>query len=444
MVAQTFIDELHCPYCGSSLHVALQLPPGSLEIEYGILECDCHRYPIVDGILVMRRLESTILDFLDNADTDGAFRAALYELTPEDTRTRRRHVVDFLQRIRSPFAGALAGHDAARLSHKSHSRAMSTFRRALHDLRPGTYGDYLFHRYANPSFLSSIGLLPSLGALERRRVLDLGCGTAHATFVSRQVFPDLSAVAADHDFINLYLARRFIVPDAAHVCIDLEAPLPFSDDAFDAVFCLDAFHYVRSKRALVRELDRVVERQGIWLFAHLHNALVFNLSPGMPLSPKGYLRCFDGVQPRLFAEADILNALVLEPEIDLRNSPSDVTLQGSNALCMACSRREDVWRSYENVTAHLCSDRSLLAINPIYQGTYDGPTAHLQMIWPNARLRTECVGLNAYIPEAHEVDRSLLDRVESESTTAEDVPEIQKLAKLFVLVPLPPHYGRTA
>src|SRR5690606_1066625 len=52
----TFISELHCPYCGSDLELRSAPGPRGPESGYGIIECGCYKYPLVDGIVILRQM----------------------------------------------------------------------------------------------------------------------------------------------------------------------------------------------------------------------------------------------------------------------------------------------------------------------------------------------------------------------------------------------------
>ena len=90
----------------------------------------------------------------------------------------------------------------------------------------------------------------------------------------------------DIDFVNLTIARRFLAPEIPAICLDAELPLPFVSNTFDGLYCLDGLHYVRSKMALLSEVDRVVsDEDGAWLFAHMHNAAAKTSTPARRSTP---------------------------------------------------------------------------------------------------------------------------------------------------------------
>jgi SAM-dependent methyltransferase len=456
MISRDLIAELHCPYCGSSLREELRVSDSSAGLLYGVLRCECERYPVVEGILILRPVPGKLIQLLERRDTEGALRSTLYDLIPENARTRNRRRIEGLSRIRVPFASHLARRDADRFWNVLTDREAS-FQEILRYVRADIYADYLIQRYANPSFFVALGALSVLEELESvkvpvavsagqaatprsPRVLDMACGTAHTCFLMQVLFPDIAVVAADHDFINLYLARRFMAPGATYMCIDGEAPLPFADDSFDAVFCLDAIHYIRSKKALGIEMTRVLTPDGICLLPHLHNARVYNPVPGMPLSAEGYLDCFESLEPRLFPEPRLLDQVMRQHQVDLGASASDEERKTANSFCIVGSRRADVWRTYDALAERLCREPKHLGVNPVYR-VIEGPdTVQLEMKWPNSTLAKECARIESYLPKQYTIDRALWDRVRSGTATERDTSAIRSLVEDFVLVPLPKNY----
>jgi SAM-dependent methyltransferase len=456
MIQRGLLEQLHCPYCDGSFRLENPIPAHGSDVDYGLLRCSCYRYPIVHGVIILHQHGgANISRHLEGGNTEAALRSALYDLVPNNARTRKKQVLDFLSQAGIPAATTFARGDASR-TYRSLTQRELSFQEAAELLHPQRYADYLVHRFANPSFLASLALLPALQSINggspnrnaeieehlaaKRPLLDLGCGCGHSTYVIRLLFPELPVVAADHDFINLYLSRRFLAPEAIPVCIDLEAPLPFDDEAMSGVFCLDAFHYVRSKVALVKELDRAVAPNGIWLFSHLHNALVHNEAAGMPLRPEDYLRCFERSEPKLLVESVLLERLAGGKALDLTDSSSENELNQANALCMVGSRCFDLEHQYLNTLELFLADSRPLHINPIYRISEVAQQIQLQASWPNPRLESECSAIDAYLPEQTCIEQSVWERLRGQALEEKDMSALRDVLRSFVLVPLPDAY----
>jgi SAM-dependent methyltransferase len=98
--------------------------------------------------------------------------------------------------------------------------------------------------------------------LHGKSVLDIGCGIGGVD----QVLISLGAthvIALDVSASLVALARRrFTDPRITFQTIEPEQPLPFADANFDVVFTKDAWLHVLDKRALLREVHRVLKPAG--------------------------------------------------------------------------------------------------------------------------------------------------------------------------------------
>jgi len=438
------IAQLHCPYCGDRLAVEQLATERETGDAYGTMRCACHRYPIVSGIPILRQhpgftgVADPTVARIDRGDLAGALEEAVFSASPIPPERIRP------TGIRRVFT-RWTGHPAEVASREAVK--LTDLRTALNAYRPTAYADYLYYRHANVSFLAAVPLLLLLGDLvtpsrPRPVILDLNCGVGHATFLVSSLFPAASVIATDHDFVNLFLAKRFFARSAVFICLDAEFPLPFDSHGLDAVVCLDGLHYIRSKRALVAELDRSVAPDGIWLFPHLHNANQPNVAAGIPLAPSAYRDCFDFLPSRLLVETQVLRGFVNTGTGDFAEGPTDAALDSAPTLSLVASRRSHVLARREDLVERLVAIRTGLGLNPIYRedGRRDGK-AHLHMRWPSRQLEDECVAVKEVLPERVAVNASLLDRVRAGDIDGKDADAIASLSRTFVFVHLPGAYA---
>jgi SAM-dependent methyltransferase len=426
------VETLHCPYCGSPLeqiHLAPSSSSGSQLGEYAVWQCGCAKYPVVEGIPILQHLPGLdrVIDYVRQGELDRALLQTMNVFRVTWAHRSRWHQLRFHLDCRRLLA-----------------QSSATFEDAIELVRkPKGFGDYLFHRYANPSFLTDMVLMPVMGAfLARRpgaRVLDLACGAGHSSFLLTHWFSDAAIVSADQDFISLYLAQRFLAPTATAVCFDVEAPSPFPDGYFDAVHCLDAFHYFKAKRAILSEMRRTTKSGALWLFPHLHNALAENITAGIPLSPDGYARCFEFLDAVLFDEADLRQGIMAdgardwfgEVGRDLSRAAS-LALVGGGAAAIRDRRPLESW---------LARNRRSLKVNPIYQATWNGGTLRLTRRWPNEVLHRECLEAESILPQSCDVPQAeLVMLLKNDAAVSDEI--VDKLLRRFVLVPLAPGYRR--
>jgi SAM-dependent methyltransferase len=320
------------------------------------------------------------------------------------------------------------------------------FEAALRASRPRHYADYLYHRLANPSLLGAIPPLVVAGDDCRQkkdgRILDLLCGVGLADAIIGALCPGLELIAADSDFVNLFLARHFTVPHAVTLCVDAELPLPLANGCVDALWCIDGLHYLRSKMALLSEVDRVVTADGTWVFAHMHNVKGMNENPGTPLSADGYAKRFSFGRQRLMAEPEILRQFQTEGSLDLTAQADVDSLASSHALTLVGARTDTLWDKHASLDDALCRRPDLLRFNPIYEVKKTADGLNLTSAWPSDSLRLECIGRMPILPETACVPSRVVDEIAALRTSRSLSDDVRKLLRSFVLVSLPSCYPR--
>lgn len=450
------LEHLACPYCGSKFRVALRLDRAPGDLCNGVLRCGCYRYPIVEGIAVLKHQSDSAeppekaVACLLAGDVEGALRHLFFATSPI---VSRRTFSDRAWRLQRRLPGQSSVN--ARIP-----SSVTGLRRAIYQHRPTPYADYLYHRFANASFLASIPLLllvkeqlaSYLESIPDRRdgertgggpyMLDVNCGIGHASFLLASLFPEIRMLATDHDFVNLLLAKRFLIPDVCCLCLNAEVPLPFRSQFFEAALCLDGLHYIHAKQAAVREIRRVVTSAGLLLFPHMHNARVSNTAAGLPLAPDDYRRCMGFASFRLLPESSVFRGFMERGSLDLTTSASDAELDEAHALSLiACDGRETLWRNHTGLSDLLSRHASTLDINPIYVRRPDGRDLRLVMQWPSASLEEECQSVKEFMPAEVRMQPSLLTHLKNGKVTSEENEEIRRLMRSCVLVHLPRGYA---
>lgn len=165
-----------------------------------------------------------------------------------------------------------------------------SLRSAMAALAFGPVGDYFAYRWSDPTFLSGLALLgrhwPADGP-----ILELGCGIGHYLQALRQAGREV--VGGDVVFAKLWLARRYVVPDATLVCFDAGYDFPLPSASVGGAFCHDAFYFLPEKQHVAHEMRRVAGDEGTVLVGHAHNSMVDNLSAGDPRTPAQYAEFID-------------------------------------------------------------------------------------------------------------------------------------------------------
>ena len=315
------------------------------------------RWPVIEGIPFLR------------ADRRALADAALRALDAGDT----EHALVLLLGDQDNWARTPPPSEQDRLT-LVRATGLS-FRDAMDRLAFGPVGTYFAHRWSDPTFLSGLALAEAHW-ISPRRVFELACGAGHFLREFARVSPEVSG--GDIVFAKLWLARRYIAPQARLLCFDAAGPWPLAGGSTDLVFCHDAFYFLPDKPHVAAEMRRV--SAGQVLVGHAHNALVNTLSSGSPMDPAGYAALFD--TPLLYDDAELTRALVESRAPVPALAP---TLSGAEAVSMAagCSAPRPVQGGLAVPPVG-----TVLRRNPLYQPD--------TIIWPSPRYEQEYGPLATY------------------------------------------------
>ncbi len=177
-------------------------------------------------------------------------------------------------------------------------------REAMRCVRYGAVADYFAYRWSDPTFLSGLALLEWHLPKDARRVYELCCGIGH--YLREFDLRGIEGVGADVVFSKLWLARKFVAPNAKLICLDANFNFPFADNFFDAAFCHDAFYFLLEKTHVAEELKRTTG--GAILIGHAHNAEAANFSSGAAIPAGEYAMMF--ANSILYDDAQLTRAAI--------------------------------------------------------------------------------------------------------------------------------------
>jgi SAM-dependent methyltransferase len=209
--------------------------------------------------------------------------------------------------------------------------------------RPTNY-EYFAYRFGQPRHLVALSC-HTLISRPRGPLLDLTCGAGHLTrnLVARA--NGQPVIGLDHNFFMLYLAKHWIAPEAEYVCAEAHLPLPFPDDLFSVVCCVDGFGFVQDKPRATQELLRVLVRDGLLMWIATRNALVPYERPGDPLPPEGYSALLGDMPHRILPDRDILTHYLQRLSPSLHTAPAPSALAEAPLITVVASRNTSAFRA---------------------------------------------------------------------------------------------------
>jgi SAM-dependent methyltransferase len=406
----------------------------------GLVECECNKYPVLDGILILREpfLNMGIVKLIEQRCIEEAIVRSLwidyFEKIERYQLPVHSKLTWMLEKILIVLGKSQLKRRIKQL-YKSYTDSEVTF---FDLLGKGFVDTYFKQRFSSESFWSLYPFLP-LFAEKKDRILDLACGVGHSSFVLERYVNPNQLFSTDFSFKNLFLAKKYFAPNAEFVCLDSTKTLPFKTGVFSSVSMLDAFYFIRS-RTLAQEMKRVTSSTGLLLLLHVHNSLAFNLgNPLEALTPKNLFHLFEDkrFKTTLMPEKRVLENFLSNDELRLTEQHDQDELNSSNAMIILSTREEPAESIYRNVQSDFLKINDNLIINPIYKIVKKGNLILLQRPLGVSSFGDNLPTSEEFLPEEVEVHPTSLSgrRIEIADTEV-----LRKLQKKFVIINVPEKY----
>jgi SAM-dependent methyltransferase len=427
---------MKCPYCGSGFRIQDVIEKNDEEVITGCIKCECSEFPVVEGILNLktRPLNKLVVSLIKERRIS---EAVIHCFGWEDFENLHRSYVPFrfIRGIHWAIGRFLFDLGYAELI-REHGKVYSNYSdKSLPfcDVLGKSPSDmYLKSRFSSDEFWSIYPFIP-LFKSKKSRILDLGCGAGHSSFVFSQYVEPQQHWCADLTFRRLYLAKKYFVKNAEFVCLDANFPLPFKDGVFDTIMMLDAFHYVNSRACLAREMERALLPGGLILLPHLNNSLANFRTRGYPLTPQTYTDLFNSEQLelKLMPERRILENFLFSNKLDLVEKYSADELNSSPAIILMATSDKSLFKVYDKVNRDFLSVKNNLVINPLYKMKLEDDSILLVPSYEDYYLN------EMHTPEKYKIGKEL---VSGRKVHISDLEKAEDLMKRFVIINVPENY----
>ena len=219
------------------------------------------RWPLVDGIAYLRAGRVDLVrEVLGLLDAGEGVRARVRLLADQDDWWR----------------GARADDEA--LEELVRRRQRLGLRAAMDRLSWGPVGHYFAHRWSDPVFLAGQALMEAHWTAPAT-AFELACGIGH--HLRGLAALGVAVSGGDVVFAKLWVARHWVVKEAALVCFDAGADWPV-EGRFDLACCHDAFYFLEPKAAIAARLRGLAS--GPLVIGHVHNRDWPNYSAGSAMT----------------------------------------------------------------------------------------------------------------------------------------------------------------
>ena len=449
------LDRLRCPSCHEGLNSAT-MAPGAGVGDYDVLTCRCHQYPVVAGIPIFRQgsigtarqSADEVLSLIQAGQFTDALLCMILPRPPASPNAAPAWVRALpsvrgigrlqalahrkgLRRWRERVGAALA-------SPEGRSTAcdfLDMFYRQSGLNNPDRYYHFAC-RFGQPRHLVALSFA-SLIDRPQKPILELCCGFGHITRSLVAQAQGQPVIGLDRDFFALYLAKTRIAPDADYLCADAHQPLPFPDETFESVCCVDGFHYVSNKEVSMQELRRVMDRRGTILLVASRNAHVEYEFAGEPLVPEWYEALVADMPHRLVADSDVLARYLRRLGPPLARAVNANDLHDAPLLSVVASHRQEVFQDHGAFPdwPHALGS---LRLNPlcVKSGPDEQGNVQLRRVFPAPFYERDNAEYTTYLPEHLSLDTQILQDLAAERRS----PGLEKLIAQCVVLGFPRQY----
>lgn len=439
------LKQLHCPNCFSALEIDTVYDKTDEELIEAIVKCRCSVFPIVFGILLLRFDQKTkeIVNCLNKRKVRELLSYVLFPLTAE-----KKKINVLLRRISSRVQlPSWIGTYIEDLSKKEFLKLISTSTlwNLIELCNWGDSGNFFKYRFSTTSYLAGF-ILANLccNTSTSKYVLDLCCGIGHFAHILSKTVPEEKIVCTDIDFIQLFLAKKFFANNAQFICLDVNQGLPFSDDTFSFIICVDALHYLSQKETVSYELMRVLTLEGISVIPHVHNSLTKPMFAGSPLTPSKYYELFKRYRVNVLPENAVLDDYYRYSMLDITKQYSLNQLNHAENLALIISNNDSVFQQYCQIGESVFEQMDNLIINPIYQ-ILNNKNRNNELVisirYPSEIYKQEYSAITQYLPEVYILEKELVDKNINDSYKIVYKEHKKKLARKFILVDVPINFA---
>ena len=145
-------------------------------------------------------------------------------------------------------------------------------------------------------------LLEKLSHIPFQSALDLGCGTGEMLKLILQEDTHKELCGIDLSEKMLAVAKSKL-PEQVKLILGDSESLPFSDNAFDVVYCNDSFHHDPAPQNVLREVYRVLKPGGTFLMGDCWQPLVGRAIMNF------YMRHSKEGDVKIYSEAEMVSML---------------------------------------------------------------------------------------------------------------------------------------
>lgn len=446
--------KLSCPECRGEFRFT-EFPVSSMpDGEFGVLECSCFAYPVLDSVPIMLRDSVAQFSFgTGEIESDGPDVSEVVELI------RRSQGVDALVQCLTftPTYEILDKLPGWRLWHQglvprlTRRRIEKEVRRLISDVESNTAEDWLElyftrhsgenrvlldyyrHRFVLPRTLATYSLLELMPADET--ILDIACGLGPFGHYLANRPAASEVIGFDFNFYLAWWQRRFMAPRQLFMCADAAQNLPFKNDVFGGVYCSDSFMFIPNREQLLEECRRCAPNRPMAI-TRLGNRDAYPKRWGDELGAEEYPALF-GEGTQVFREIDLVRCYLnrrnpLQQELD---PPTEFAY---DKWLYVLTNADTAMRQF-NPGRPMPHATGRATVNPIFaRRKLDDSRVRFDFDFPSVWFAYQNADMFAYHGDRTECEIEMISKIGDEI----DEAEIAGLIDRFIVIGMPAKYLR--
>ena len=250
MISSKVLEKIKCPCCGSDLAVIKSSK------HFGILSCGCSKYPLVQNILYLNKDDKCkkAVELLSK-DRIGL---ATFELI--DLKKRTAYLAYF-------FLFFLSKKITKKIGFNNFIRLLTIF------FYSKNWTNYLIFRDRTPAYYMNTIFSKTIG--RNGYVVDFGTGPGVFLPILYKINSSSQVIGLDKSFFSLLLNRFFFAKsNTLLICYNAKDYIPFETSSIDNIVMFDTFNNLANKEKLIKEVSRVLNKNGIVCTTHCANKSV--------------------------------------------------------------------------------------------------------------------------------------------------------------------------
>jgi len=296
--------------------------------------------------------------------------------------------------------------------------------------------NYFTYKFGQPRFLVGQSLLMIL-PFENKPILDIACGVGHTVHYLTFRNSKQPVIGVDRNFAKLYLAKKIVAPRGNYFCAEADYTLPFADGTFAGIFCSDAFEFFTYREASVRDMKRVLNKNGVIIITRILSVTLKYYRKFRVVFYDQLKRYFSDMNNIILEQDHILERYIHKKGPDLANELPLEEMENTGWVSIVASHRKDIFKEYGtfNEWPHALG---YLKINPLYleSGRDTDGSVTYKFTFPDKWYEYEDNQWKKYAPETIKISKDALKAISDNKRT----PEVNDLISKFVVLGMPQHY----